>query len=116
MKKSQVEQMINNNVLITTDCWFVAPNGREYKSVYGKLIGVFEDKSITGLKTNSKSTNWYLQVGTMILAGCQIHYAINCEGEDVNLGLAEEYNYFEGKCIKGSRPSKIYHSDINREF
>lgn len=94
MKKSQVQQMINKNVLITTDCWFMAPDGREYKSVYGELIGVFDDKSITGLKTNSRSTNWYLKVGNMVLAGCQIHYAINCECENVNLGTAGDFNYF----------------------
>ncbi len=110
MKKSQAEQMIRANVLVTTDSWFMAPDGREYKSVYGKLVGVFEDKEITGLKTNSKSTNWYLQVGTMIIAGCQSHYVINCNGIDVNLGSVKDFQCFEAEFIESTRPSKIYHS------
>jgi len=110
MKKPQAELMIGKKVLVTTDTWFFAPDGKEYISVYGDLIGVFSDSEITGIKTNSKSTNWYIQVGSMIVAGCQIHYVVNCEDKDVELGEVETFLTHKGKYITSKRPSKIYHS------
>ena len=88
--------------LINTDEWFVAPNGKNYKAAWGN-VKIVEDTSL-GLKTNRNSTNWYAKVGSednhIIIAGCQIHYAVRCENKpttepsdewvaDANNGLRE---------------------------
>ena len=70
---------IGKKYLITTDDWFYAPDGNNYKSVFGTLTGVYSDDETLGVKTNRGSTNWYIQVGLMTIAGCQIHYAIQCD-------------------------------------
>jgi hypothetical protein len=98
--------------LITTDKWFTAPDGLTYNTVWGN-VQVLEDV-VLGVKTNRNSTNWYAQIGgngrEIIVAGCQIHYAIRCNEkpntEDVEED--EEYFYFYGysgscyQCKKGS--------------
>lgn len=76
--KSLIEQFADNNFLITTSNWFIAPDGQSYKAVWGK-VEVYSDKETLGIQTNEKSTNWYVIVGLggkrVIVAGCQIHYA-----------------------------------------
>lgn len=67
--------------LITTDNWFFAPDGKQYKAVWGNVV-IVED-SYLGIKTNRNSSNWYARVGNgdthVLVAGCQIHYAVRCE-------------------------------------
>ena len=65
--------------LITTDNWFQAPDGQSYRSVYGTVTDVESDQDTLGIKTNRGSTNWYLVIGKMVIAGCQLHYAIQCD-------------------------------------
>ena len=36
--------------LITTDKWFIAPDGSEYKSAYGTLVAIKSDEDL-GIKT-----------------------------------------------------------------
>ena len=64
--------------LINTDSWFTAPDGKNYKAVWGDVEIV--DDSILGLKTNRMSTNWFAKVGSedkhVIIAGCQIQNAM----------------------------------------
>ncbi len=96
--------------LITTDNWFLAPDGKQYKAAWGN-IEVLEDNFL-GLKTNRNSTNWYAKVGDgnnhVIIAGCQIHYAVKCNekpstesGEDWQADAASGLKVF-------NTPSKIY--------
>lgn len=67
--------------LITTDGWFTAPDGRSYCAVWGD-VEIVEDIFL-GIKTNKNSANWYAKIGSennhIIVAGCQIHYAIKCK-------------------------------------
>ncbi len=112
MKESQVSQMVGNSILVTTDCWFTAPDGESYKSAYGTLIAVHTDQEALGIKTNSKSTNWYAQVGRLLIAGCQIHYAINCDGVDVNFGEIDREEGFEGKNVISKQSSRIYNANF----
>lgn len=67
---------IGETYLITTDNWFFAPDGNNYKAVFGTVKSVQNDMDTLGIKTNAKSTNWYIAIGNMLIAGCQIHYAI----------------------------------------
>lgn len=79
---------VGRDVLVTTNGWFVAPNGRQYKSVFGRFNGVFTDEQTLGIKTNRNSTNWYAKIGKMVIAGCQIYYVI--ESDKVNLDFIPE--------------------------
>jgi len=69
--------------LITTDGWFFGPDGRQYRAVWGE-VEILGDE-VLGVKTNRNASNWYAKVGTegnhVIVAGCQIHYALRCEAE-----------------------------------
>lgn len=70
---------IGKKALITTDSWFIAPDGRSYKAVFGMINGIFNAEETLGISTNERSTNWYVSIGNMVIAGCQIHYAIQTD-------------------------------------
>lgn len=95
--------------LITTDNWFYAPDGRKYKAAWGE-VQIVED-TVLGIKTNRNSTNWYAKVGNgykhILIAGCQIHYAVRCK-EKPNHGKVSEtmYNNDGGTLIE--RDPEIY--------
>lgn len=112
IEESQVSQMVGQKVLVTTDAWFTAPDGCSYKAVCGKLVCVESDKEVLGLKTNAHSTNWYIQVGRMLVAGCQIHYVINCEGVDVNFNRSKSEVTHEGVNKPITQDSRIYNADF----
>lgn len=95
--------------LITTDRYFVAPDGKTYTAVWGD-VKLVED-SILGVKTNRNSANWYAVVGAngkeIIVAGCQIFYAIKCE-EKPHTGDVEDWTVDNAKFESYRRPTKIY--------
>jgi len=95
--------------LITTDAWFVAPDGRQYKSVWGE-VEILDD-NVLGVKTNRMSSNWFAKVGSennhVIIAGCQIHYSCRCENKP-NTDNAKDYSAEAGKVHEYDRPSWIY--------
>jgi hypothetical protein len=68
--------MIENGqrYLVTTDNWFFAPNGDQYKAAWGKCE-IKNIKEVFGFDPIRPSTNWYLEVGSdskkIIIAGCQ---------------------------------------------
>lgn len=95
--------------LITTDAWFMAPDGRLYSSVFGTVEGIYGDKETLGIATNRNSTNWYLKIGGMVIAGCQIHYAVVCDS--VNAGPVEDWKDSDGGVTTYTRPSRIYMAD-----
>lgn len=68
--------------LVTADEWFVGPDGEEYRAAWGKCELV-EAKESFGFVPLRPSTNWFCKLGkdenSIILAGCQIHYAIKCK-------------------------------------
>ena len=98
--------------LITTDAWFLAPDGKNYKAVWGE-VEIIED-SFLGLKTNRNSSNWFARVGNennhVIVAGCQIHYAIRCEDKPDTVSLVDDYNNSDASvgCKTYKRPSQIW--------
>ena len=67
---------IGCNYLITTDAWFIAPDGNNYRAVFGELRAIQTDAEHLGIQTNRHSSNWYIVIGNMAIAGCQVHYAI----------------------------------------
>ncbi|HEV8035479.1 hypothetical protein [Yoonia sp.] len=70
---------IGQKYLITTEGWFLAPDGDNYRGAFGTVHSVVDSESALGIKTNAKSTNWYVMIGDMVIAGCQIHYAIRAD-------------------------------------
>ena len=100
---------MNGKYLITTEGWFFAPDGNQYKAAWGD-VKILED-SLIGVKTNRNSTNWYASVGSndkeMIIAGCQIHYAIKCNNKPSTNSTQMENDY-EGKVISSNVRTRIY--------
>jgi len=101
---------LNKNYLITTHEWFYAPDGEHYKAVFGKVTAVNSDKDTLGLETNKDSTNWYVIIGNMIIAGCQIHYAIQTNKVNFNPPVREIENSGELLFCKESR-TRIYNAN-----
>ena len=60
--------------LITCDNWFIAPDGDQYKSAFGTFKEIHNDFEALGIKTNRGSANWFVEIGNIMIAGCQIHY------------------------------------------
>lgn len=99
---------MNGKYLITTDNWFVAPDGKTYRAVWGD-VKIIEDDFL-GIKTNRNSSNWFAKVGSIdnhvIVAGCQIHYAVRCKNKP-NVDEIEDYTTDGGhKTYK--RPTQIW--------
>lgn len=84
---------LNKTYLLTLDGWFVAPDGEQYKAVFGEVTGISSAVDTLGIETNENSTNWYLTIGKMIIAGCRIHYAIQTD----TVSLAPSTNTIEHK-------------------
>ena len=93
--------------LITTDHWFMGPDGLYYRAVWGNVEIVSDE--VLGVKTNRNSANWYAKVGTkdnhVIVAGCQIHYAVKCKKKP-NTEWVIDYDPNEKK--ETNRPTQIY--------
>lgn len=101
---------MHGRYLITTDDWFVAPTGKMYKAAWGN-VEIVED-SILGLKTNRNSSNWFAKVGSaekhILIAGCQIHYAIKCEAEPNTLPAFDWQADATNGLKEFNSPSRIY--------
>ena len=101
---------MTDKYLVTTDCWFHAPDGSQYKAAWGSIEILGDD--FLGIKTNRNSTNWYAKIGSeekhIIVAGCQIHYAVKCN-EKPNTGNAKSWESNAEVGIKEfERPCSIY--------
>ncbi|QBJ04541.1 hypothetical protein HOV23_gp032 [Pseudomonas phage Lana] len=104
---------IGCKALITTNDWFIAPDGGSYKAAFGTVHAVLDSQQALGVKTNARSTNWYVELGSLTIAGCQIHYAFKTE--QCNLGPAKSYNVKEGQLNEYVQPSNIYDADKEYE-
>lgn len=103
MKFEQGQKM-----LITTDNYFFAPDGRQYRAAFGVCKGVQDSDQSLGIKANRGSSNWYILLGDLLIAGCQIHYAIATE--NVHLGPTNEYTFHEGVKMPYTCPSQVYYA------
>lgn len=101
---------IGVKALITADNWFIAPDGRTYRAVFGTVKAVRTSEETLGVRTNAKSTNWYVEIGNMTLAGCQVHYAV--KSDECNFGRVLDYKVDDrGMVHEFSRPSDVYNAD-----
>lgn len=99
--------------LINTDQWFFAPDGENYKAVWGTVHGVVDAEQTLGLKTNRNSTNWYVAIGDMIIAGCQIHYAIAATSYNPNPSVTAEIDHDGKRLAVSNATSRIYNADAS---
>lgn len=99
-----------SKALITTNEWFYAPNGRHYKAVFGTIKAARTAEASLGIRPNGKSANWYLEIGNMTIAGCQIHYAVRCDS--CEFGRADDWATKDGGLVEFKRPCTIYNADL----
>lgn len=100
---------VGKKYLITTD-WFIAPDGETYRAVFGTLRGVFSSEETLGVRTNAKSTNWYVSIGRMTVAGCQIHYVVQADEVSTKPPMMEAMH--EGKSVGSIAPmTRIFLAD-----
>lgn len=100
--------------LINTDQWFFAPDGENYKAVFGTVHSVVDAEQTLGLKTNRNSTSWYVVVGDMIVAGCQIHYAVRAESFNPNPSEKAELDHDGKRLMVRNGTTRIYDADASR--
>ena len=102
---------MEGNYLITTDNWFIAPDGKQYKAVWGNVEILNSDEAL-GIKTNARSTNWFVKIGTknnhVLIAGCQIHYSVKCNNEPELSDDISDWSVDSGQAKEYLRPSMIY--------
>lgn len=101
---------VGQKALVTVDNWFYAPDGKQYRAVFGTVHAVRTAEESLGVKPNGRSTNWYLQIGRMTLAGCQVHYVLRCDectSESAKDWTADAQNGLR----EYDRPNVIYHAD-----
>jgi hypothetical protein len=70
---------IGKKVLVTSSSWFLAPDGKQYKGAFGVLKSINTSESTLGFTPNRTHTNWFLQVGNLSIAGCQVLQIIETE-------------------------------------
>lgn len=97
---------VGDKAIITTDNWFYAPDGRQYRAVFGTIKAVRSAEETLGIVPNAKSTNWYVEIGNMIIAGCQIHYVLKTD--TCNIEDCFNWEYIEGEVRYYKSPSNIY--------
>ena len=103
------ENKIGQNVLVTTDTWFYAPDGLSYRAAFGKLKAVRSSEDTLGIRTNAKSTNWYMEVGNLTIAGCQVHFVV--QTDKVNFGSVTESLSHEAEYKEATRLTNIYNAN-----
>lgn len=109
-----IKNIIGKKLLVTTDSWFYAPDGELYRAVFGTVNGVFNDEETLGIKTNEKSSNWYLSIGNMFVAGCQIHHAIQTNRVSFE-PPTKEFTYKSDLITANLGNTGIYNADVSGE-
>jgi len=102
---------VGDKVLVTTDGWFFAPDGRQYRGVFGTVMALDTAEATLGIRPNGRSTNWYLQVGCVLLAGCQVHYVVRSDFCERTARVPDYHTSPEHGCVDFDRPNTIYFAD-----
>ena len=101
---------LNKTYLLNLDTWFTAPDGEQYQTVFGTVTAILSSEKTLGIKTNAKSTNWYICIGNMTVAGCQVHTAFQVDKVNFK-DSTKNWSLHEGKCCVTSCPSRIWNAD-----
>lgn len=101
---------IGKNVLVTTEDWFIAPDGKDYKAVYGVLKGVHEAGKTLGFIPNRSHANWFLEVGNVTIMGCRVRYVVRTDERPPNT-RSLGWTTHDGELKQYERPCMIYFSE-----
>ena len=104
---------IGNTYLITADNWFFAPDGEQYRAVFGTVLAVLDSEAVLGIKPNRNATNWYVAIGDMIVAGCQIHYAMRADTYNAAPSHMVEIDHNGTRHIVSAAVTRIYNADAS---
>lgn len=104
-----MKELEGKNVLITTQGWFMAPNGLQYKAIWGRLNSVMKDEHAFGFCVNRANTNWFVSIGKFFIAGCQVLYCCECDRPNTDRVL--DYSNSGEKFYEYERPTQIYISE-----
>jgi hypothetical protein len=98
---------VGQKVLITTLNWFVGPDGKHYKAVWGTLKGIHEAGKTLGFIPNRAHANWFLEVGSMTIMGCQATY-VQLHNDKPNTERVQDWHSdVANGCKEFERPSSI---------
>lgn len=105
-------QWINKNVLFTCNQWFTAPDGKDYKVVYGTLKAILKTDDVFGFSARATAghVNYIFEVGNMVIAGCQVQYGVLCPTPP-DFQTKPNWLAHEGKIIPYDRPNVIYNAN-----
>ena len=104
--------VIGQTAIVTTDNWFYAPDGRLYKAAFGTIHGVETAERSLGVRPNGRSTNWYLRIGCLVIAGCQVHYVLRTD--TCSFDRPSDWQVHEGKLFEFDRPTSIFNAEVSR--
>lgn len=112
-----MQNLIGKKVLVTTAVWFIAPDGKEYRAAWGTLHALNTTEETLGFKPNARHTNWFIQVGNLTIAGCQVQYLVKTD--EVNFGEVKDFSmerteknpFGIPRAEEFTRPSKIYNAE-----
>jgi hypothetical protein len=101
---------INKKVLVTTTNWFYGTDGKQYRALYGTLKAVHQAENVLGFKPDRAHTNWFVEIGSMMIAGCQVLYCLQLN-EQPNLGKAMEQKITDTGALDYERGCAIFVTD-----
>lgn len=109
---TNIEGFVGSKVLITTDKWFFVPSGEQCRAVHGTLKAVHKAADVFGFEPSRGNANWFVEIGDMLIMGCQVLYCTLCD--TVNSGNVNAFHTGEaipGGILHYNRPSYIYVTD-----
>jgi hypothetical protein len=101
-----MKAFIGSKVLVTTSNWFYGPDGKQYRGVWGTLHSINEAGKELGFIPNRAHANWFLQIGTVVIMGCQAMYVIQTDTRPPD--ECTDYTMEGGKPIEATKPTSIY--------
>lgn len=104
-----MKNFIGEKILITTNQWFYGKDGKQYMGVHGTLKAVHSTPEQLGFTPNRTHTNWTLEIGNMIVMGCQVMYVEQVD--EINSGdvHTDIINHSSDEPVKRvTRESQIY--------
>lgn len=103
-----MKEFIGQKVLVTTNGWFYGTDGKLYRGAWGKLKAVHEAKDALGIIPNRSHANWFIEIGDMVIMGCQVLYIIKCETAPPENNIKDHSTGPEHGAFEYQRPGQIF--------
>ena len=99
---------VHKKVLITTHNWFYAPDGKQYRAVHGTLKAIHEAGKTLGFIPNRSHANWFVEIGNMVIMGCQVMYIVQAENVEHSPIIPDMKREDDGTIKNIQEPNRIY--------